>query len=91
MSPVSLTALADPIIAQVSAVVRSASSADVLGSHPCPGLSYEPRENSRPDASPRRIADHRGDARDAVGHHFRVLDEIGQAVDHVCHQDVVGH
>src|SRR5580700_10639780 len=41
-----------------------------------------------PRQHPRRIADDCGDALDAVGHHFRMLDEICQAVDDARHQDL---
>ena len=42
-----------------------------------------------PGQHPRRIANHGGNALDTVRHHFRVLDEIGQAVDDAGDQDLV--
>ena len=51
-----------------------------------------PAEVSKPQsvaASTRSRADDRGDPLDAVGDDFRVLDEVGQRVDHARDQQLV--
>ena len=58
-----------------------------------PATRPQPADVSNPQSVPActrdRIADHCGDALDAVGHHLRVLDEVGQAVDHAGDQDLI--
>ncbi len=60
---------------------------DIAGNAAHAGGGIEAAVGSRHHAP--RVTEHAGDSLDAVGHDFRMLDEIRERVDHPSHKDLI--